>query len=133
MAAKYLYDSALFKSSLKYATYLQPCKIFILSAKYGLITLDEIIEPYNITLSNIPKNRQAKNLIVLTKEQKKIWGVRVIEKLKEEADIFNDEFIILAGREYLNPIEKYLVKSNLRTPLEGKKIGERIKFMNKFI
>ena len=49
--AKNLCISPLFKKSLAYAYLLKPDKIFILSAKYGLIDLDEEIFPYNETLN----------------------------------------------------------------------------------
>jgi len=46
-----------------------------------------------------------------------------------EADLQNDEFIILAGQEYIKPIEGLIAKNNVKKPLDGKRVGERIKFM----
>lgn len=51
--AKDLYISTLFKLSLKYAEKLAPDTIFILSAKYGLLALDQEIEPYEQTLNKM--------------------------------------------------------------------------------
>ena len=48
--AQELYISPLFRKNIQYAKSLNPDKIFILSAKYGLIKLEEEIEPYNKTL-----------------------------------------------------------------------------------
>ena len=48
--AKDLYISPLFKFNLRYAKSLKPNKIFILSAKYGLVPLEKEIDPYNQTL-----------------------------------------------------------------------------------
>ncbi|WP_353763501.1 DUF6884 domain-containing protein, partial [Oceanithermus sp.] len=41
--AEELYTSQLFRKSLEYARQLSPEKVFVLSAKYGLITLDDNI------------------------------------------------------------------------------------------
>ena len=55
--AKDMYISPLFKYSYKYASQLKPDYIFILSAKYGLINVDDIIEPYNETLNKKSKKK----------------------------------------------------------------------------
>lgn len=49
-----LYVSSLFKKNLQFGRSLSPDKIFILSAKYGLIHLDEAIDPYDLTLNSRP-------------------------------------------------------------------------------
>ena len=46
--------SALFKNRLKYCKENNINQIYILYAKYGLLELDEIIEPYDC---NLKKNR----------------------------------------------------------------------------
>lgn len=51
--AKDLYVSPLFQKSLQYAKSLNPDKIFILSAEYGLLDLSREIEPYDKTLNKI--------------------------------------------------------------------------------
>ena len=76
------------KKHLQYAQSLQPDKIFILSAKYGLLDLNEEIEPYNETL-----NKKSDKEI-------KLWAKNVLERLKQEADLEKDEFIFLAGEKY---------------------------------
>jgi len=113
--AKDLYKSPLFVKSLAYAQKINPDKIYILSALHHLLELDTEIEPYNLTLNN------------MTKSNKTNWGKIVIEQLKKVADIKNDKFIILAGQNYLAPIQNCL--TNIETPLNGKKIGERLQFL----
>ncbi len=49
--AKELYISTLFKLSLKFAFKIKSDNIFILSAKYGLLELEDEISPYNQTLT----------------------------------------------------------------------------------
>lgn len=53
--AKDLYISPLFKYNYQFAKSLNPDKIFILSAKYGLIDSDDEIEPYDETLNTKSK------------------------------------------------------------------------------
>lgn len=53
--AEVFYASPLFRLSLEFAKKLKPDEIFILSAKYGLVELGEEIDPYDITLNNMPK------------------------------------------------------------------------------
>jgi hypothetical protein len=113
--AKGLYVSTLFKYNLRYAKSFNPDKIFILSAKYGLVDLEREIEPYDKTLNNMP-----------SKEIKK-WANCIINQMKKEADPKEDEFIFLAGEKY----RKYLLPhiSNYQIPLEGLKIGEQLQYL----
>lgn len=114
--AKDLYESSLFKKSLAYGQKLNPDKIYILSAFHHLLDLDTEIEPYDLTLNNMTKN------------EKTTWGKVVIEQLQKVSDIKNDKFIVLAGQNYLTPIQNSL--TNIDTPLNGKKIGERLQYLN---
>ncbi len=125
--AKDLYKSTLFKLSLAYAQSLNPDKIFILSALHHLLDLETVIEPYDVTLSNVPKNKRKPGLKVLNPDEKKEWGDKVIEQLDGEVDLDHDKFIILAGNEYIKPLGGRL--RNLDLPLDGLSIGERLGFL----
>lgn len=85
-------------------------KVYILSAKYGLVSDDEIIEPYNETL----KDKSV--------EERKKWSENVLKNLESKFSLEDDEFLILAGvkyNEYLLPcINKY------ELPLKGKRMGK---------
>ena len=113
--AQDLYTSPLFKFNLKYARSLSPDKIFILSAKYGLLDLEQEIEPYNETL-----NQKSDNEI-------KLWANKVIEQLSKLANLNEDEFIFLAGERY----RKYLIPKikNYKVPMQGLGIGKQLKFL----
>jgi len=113
--AKEIYISPLFKLNMKYALSLKPDKIFILSAKYGLLDLEQEIEPYNLTLNN------------LKEEEIRLWAEKVLEYLKKQADLNDDEFIFLAGDKY----RRYLISkiNNYKTPLKGLGIGRQLKFL----
>jgi hypothetical protein len=117
--AKDIYSSPLFKLNIRYALSLKPDKIFILSAKYGLLDLEQEIEPYNLTLNNL-KDPQIKN-----------WATRVLEELEKKADLKQDEFIFLAGEKY----RKYLTPQiiNYKIPLKGLGIGKQLKFLKESI
>ena len=92
-----------------------------------MLDLETQIEPYDVTLSYIsPKSRKS-DLIILNNEQKKLWGNTVISQLNKVSDIENDIFIILAGREYIEPLEKSI--KNIDNKLRGLRNGERIKWL----
>ena len=122
--AKDLYISELFTHSLAYAYSLHPDKIFILSALHHLLGLETEIEPYNVTLSNVQKDKRKPGLRVLNSKEKKEWGKRVIEMLKSQSDLQQDKFIILAGQEYIKPIKSTI--SNYLNPLEGVVFAKRV-------
>lgn len=109
-----LYDSTLFKSAYEYAKRQNPDQIFILSAKYGLLKIDEIIEPYNETLN-------AKSIY-----ECKTWAEAVIRNLRENYDLQNDEFVFLAGDRYRKYLLPYI--KNFSIPLEGLPIGKQLKY-----
>ena len=129
--AKDLYKSVLFKYSLAYAYTLQPDKILILSALHHALDLETVIEPYDVTLSNVPKNKRKSELKVLTSGEKKEWGDKVIEQLGDEFDLEHDKFIILAGNEYIKPLSGRLRNSEM--PLNGLSIGRRVEFLKKHV
>ena len=113
--AQDLYISTLFRYNLRYAKSLKADKIFILSAKYGLLNLDEEIEPYNKTLNE------------MTSDEIKEWANSVLNKLNKITDLNNDEFIFLAGDKY----RKYLIShiNNYKIPLKGLGIGKQLKYL----
>lgn len=117
--AKDLYISTLFKFNLKYAEKLEPDDIFILSAKHGLLPLNQVIEPYEQTLNNMRSG------------EIKQWANRVLEQIKDVCSIDETEFIFLAGdkyRKYLLPHIRYA-----QIPLEGLRIGEQLQKLKELL
>jgi len=112
--AKELYsESALFRYALAYCSQHYD-RNYILSAKYGLVELDQKIEPYDKTLNTI------------TKKEKQKWSQNVAEELKKISNK-DDIFYFHAGkdyREFLIP----LLESRIKIPLEGLKLGEQLRF-----
>ena len=112
-----LYISTLFKYNLAYAKQLKPDAIYILSAKYGLLHLDDRIAPYELTLNT------------MSVVDRKSWATQVLSKLDKLTDLAIDEFIFLAGeryREYLIPWIKHY-----QIPFEGLAFGNQLKALKK--
>ncbi len=113
--AKDLYVSTLFKKNMAYTDKLNPDKAYILSAKYGLLALDDEIEPYDLTLNTMKI------------KEKKEWADNVLEQLEKVEDISDTKFIFLAGANY----RKYLVEDMPyhEIPMEGLQIGKQLQYL----
>lgn len=116
--ARELYISSLFVKSLEYAEkIIEADKIYVLSAKYGLVPIDKVIEPYEKTLKNMKKNERVE------------WANEVLSELSKVSDIMKDEYYILAGKNYYENIVTKL--KNVKIVMEGLQLGPRLKFLNK--
>lgn len=118
ISAEKLYIGQLFKKSLEYAKLINADKIFILSAKHHLVELDDKLEKYDCYLKTFDI------------EEKIEWSKTVIKQLKTKVDLENDEFIILAGRDYYRFLKGI---TNKKLPLEGMKIGLKLQELNRLI
>jgi len=112
-----LYVGSLFTKSLAYARRLAPSAIYILSAKHGLLRLDEEIEPYEMTLNRMSKAARAE------------WDTRVLRQLAEVADLSGDHFIFLTGERYREGLVPGLVSSE--APLAGLPLGRQLQFLSR--
>lgn len=111
--------SPTFQKTLEYGKSLKPDEMFILSAKHHLVPLTKMLSPYDKTLKEMPK------------DEKEAWGEEVIKQMKSKnIDPSKTKFIFLTGTEYMKPLLKYIPESNIETPLEGKRMGERMKWLN---
>jgi hypothetical protein len=117
--AKDLYVSTLFKLNLKYAQKLSPDDIFIISAKYGLLSLEQEIESYEQTLNNMPVH------------EVKHWANQVLQQLREHYSIDETRFVILAGKRYRKYLLPYL--KNVQIPLQGLGIGRQIQKLKELV
>lgn len=117
--------STLYKAALQYASSRVDDKddkdkqIFILSAKYGLLSLSDLISPYEMTLKNMPSSECDQ------------WGKRVFDQMAQKFDINNSTFIFLAGRDYSDPLRKHLPHGTYQEPLQGMSQGVRIQWLQK--
>lgn len=110
-----LYISPLFRMNLQYARQFSPQKVFILSAKYGLVKLDEEIEPYDVTLNE------------MSARERRNWAAKVVSQLQEYYDLENNHFVILAGQKYRQYLLPHL--QSYQVPLAGLPIGKQLQFL----
>jgi len=115
--ARDLYQSPLFRKAIRYAEQLRPDRIFILSAKYGLVPSEQRIEPYNETLND-------KSVAEI-----RAWADKVVRDLREHADLDRDRFTILAGQNYRRFLMPHL--RNVEIPLEGLPIGKQLQALDR--
>jgi cytoplasmic iron level regulating protein YaaA (DUF328/UPF0246 family) len=115
--ALFMYTSPLFRYNLHYATTLKPDRIFILSAKYGLLELQQVIEPYEMSLNTMKEN------------EKKAWAVQVLKVLQTKTDFQQDHFIFLAGSNYRKYLLPYL--KHVEVPFEGLSFGKQLQALKR--
>lgn len=110
--AQDMYISDLFSKSFAYAKSLNPRRIYILSAKYGLLELTDKIVPYE------------KTLVGATKADCKRWAYMVYNQMLKKGIDFNEEAVFLCGENY----RKYLMQKFPKgvAPLEGLPIGKQL-------
>jgi len=111
--AMLLYTGALFKLQLQHAKEQNPDRLYIMSAKYGLLELDELIAPYDYSL------------IGKDKEFKIEWSNNILHQLSEKnVDVKTDEFIILGGINYWEYLIDHI--TNYTIPFKGLEAGNTL-------
>jgi hypothetical protein len=111
--ARYLYKSPLFQNSIYVANAIAD-EVFILSALYGLVRQDAILEPYNLSLKSFDKAQSAQ------------WGADIVKRLSRlRSEPL--EAIMFAGSSYVDPIIGSVLTSkiSLKDPLKGLPLGAR--------
>lgn len=114
MPAAALYTSPLFRKSLLAALDASK-KAYILSAKHGLLSCNDIIEPYDVTLK------------ALSAGERVDWGLRVTRQL-ETVVSRKSLTSMYCGEEYLAPIRQFLQEhaASMVVPLDGRSLGQRL-------
>ena len=112
--AKDLYTSDCFKKSIGYCSSKYD-SVFILSAKFGLLDLEDTIENYEMTLNDFSKDEKIK------------WSTMVHEQIKNKINDSDDLYFYVGNnyREHLLP----MLNNNYYVPLEGKGIGEQLQYL----
>lgn len=101
----------------EYAKKLNPRKIYILSAKYGLLEEGDIIGPYNQSLI---KEKDA--------EIRK-WSMMVLRQIIKKNIPQNEKVIFLCGKNYRKYLQRYFINST--APLSHMGIGKQLAFFKK--
>lgn len=90
--AMVLYRGAIFNRSLRVAmTDPEYDKVFILSAKHGLLLLDDELDPYDQTLTEMNHGEHVE------------WAMRVEARLRDllgEGACFDHEYVVFGGEAY---------------------------------
>ena len=118
MPARELYCSTWFQKARAFVE-RQSGEWLILSAKYGLINPDQVIEPYNETLKE-------KSI-----EERREWSMNVVQELRPQCSA-GTSVVFLAGekyREFLAPALSEL-GCRIEVPMEGLGIGEQLHWLS---
>lgn len=114
--ARELYRSPWFQKARAYVD-RQGGRWFILSAKYGLIAPDEIIEPYDETLAG------------MSPAARRHWGACVLEAMGRYIEAAAP-LILLAGRNYRDPLWPTIAR-RASVPMRGLGIGAQLAWLAK--
>jgi len=113
-AAREMYRSPLFQGALRWSL-LHCDAVYILSAKHGLLGLDEVIEPYDETLPRDLADRLA-------------WGRKVGAQIVGAVGEIEARLVVLAGEKYADAVsfDDPEWEYEWEEPLRGLEIGERL-------
>ncbi|MEJ7541073.1 DUF6884 domain-containing protein [Staphylococcus intermedius] len=119
--AENLYKSDLFHKQLKYAKQIttKDDHIYILSAKYGVLELNDIVSPYELTLNN------------MNKLKRKQWAYKCVKQLQEKEIDFKDKTIFLTGKPYSQYLSQLF--PNKEFPLNDLSFGMRLKQLKEWL
>jgi hypothetical protein len=114
-----MYTSPLFRKMMAYARSLNPKSVFILSAKYGLLSPDDVINPYEQTLKTMKI------------DQRRQWAQRVITDLRKRSNLEEDTFVFLAGNSYRQDLVAHLKYYEI--PMEGLAFGAQLQWLTRHV
>jgi hypothetical protein len=112
-----LYVSPLFRLLRRYSE-TNADRWYILSAEYGIIPPERIVEPYERTLNG------------MSKSDRRAWAVELQHRLIDLVPI-GTEVILLAGQRYRADLEPFLRNRghSVLVPLEGMPIGKQLQWL----
>jgi len=112
--ASQLYRGQLHRLALDYARFTCD-EVFILSARHGLVHLDDVLEPYD------------SHLLQLSRGGREAWGERVVDQLAHWHPTVDDlHLVLLAGAPYVNALPRtFLEWTSHETPLAHRGIGHQ--------
>lgn len=95
-------------------------QIYVLSAKYGLVTLDQVLEPYDLTLNT------------MSLRQRRDWAERVLAEIQSRhgRDLSGVTIEFHTGEKYRIPLEDMLREAGATClcPVAGLPIGRRLRY-----
>ena len=114
------FPSDLFSKAYAYSKKMYD-QVAILSAKYGLLLPNELIEPYNVTLNDMGVS------------ERRAWSEKVFEQMKRKLNLANyDKVFFHAGKNYREFLIPKIKKAGLKIeiPLEKLPIGKQLAWYN---
>jgi hypothetical protein len=121
MAARDLYASDWFRKASAYAA-READEWYILSARYGLVSPDRVIAPYDETLKRMPAAARRE------------WARKVLNALALRLEP-GDTVIVLAGQAYraglVEPLQT--MGCHVLIPMEGLRIGQQLAWLKRQI
>ncbi|MEY9138456.1 hypothetical protein ABIE79_009984 [Bradyrhizobium diazoefficiens] len=117
--AEQLYISPWFVMARRYAE-RNSDRWFILSAAYGLLDPDRVIEPYEKTLNDMPI------------ADRRGWA-KLVTKQMDLAGVRGNEAIVLAGINYRRHLNMALLDrfAEVEVPMEGLMLGQQLSWLSK--
>jgi hypothetical protein len=92
--------------------------VYVISAKYELVPLDQVITPYDLTMSDI------------SKEWRAIWGTRVWDSIQQRHQGLTRHVFIYAGKDYARSIRRAgFHQATFHEPLAKMQIGQRLRWL----
>ena len=115
--AKDLYQSSWFFKARTYVELVGSCW-FILSAEHGLVHPDELIEPYDMTLSTVGI------------AERRNWSRRVQQQMDERMPDARC-IVVLAGKRYREFLMNYLGgrAATVHVPMAGMRNGQQLNWL----
>lgn len=117
--AKDLYVSELFAKARNYAE-ASNAPWFILSAEYGLLSPEQVVDPYERTLNK------------MRKEERDAWAQKVLLQIEAELPAIK-RVVFLAGNKYREGLIPALRSRGIEVcvPMEGLKIGQQLGWLKR--
>lgn len=113
---KKMYAGNYFQTCLAYAqTFTSQDNIYVLSAKYGVLPLEKVIEPYNKTLKD------------MTPQEKQDWKNMVIKQMENIGINQDTPVTFICGKNYHSLFSDYF--NNITLPLPQQRILIQQHFM----
>lgn len=109
--AQEMYLGGYFKANLEFAKKQTP-HVYILSAKYGFLRLEQIIEPYNLHMANSTLSNE------MLRQQASMLG------------ILNETPFVLGGENYINKCAQIFPQIRRVMP-KGLGMGKQISFLRR--
>ncbi|MEW9077585.1 DUF6884 domain-containing protein [Terrisporobacter glycolicus] len=107
-------ESQLFKLSIDYGKKIAD-EIYILTSRYGLVKERDYTMSYNESAS------------FTSEMENRLWSLKILNKLNNFTNIHEDEYIILADKNYYKNYVEFL--NNVDMPLDHLSVEEKINFL----